>query len=142
MNMNRAFFLKKEQQAPKWRIFNAEGQILGRLATQLAVALRGKDKPEFTPNADAGDYVIVVNAEKIQLTGEKETKKEYKRHSGWIGGLKSKIARDVRADDPAQLIESAVKGMIPKNSLGRTMLKKLKVYEGSVHPHTAQCAQL
>jgi large subunit ribosomal protein L13 len=136
MDMNKIFFPKKEQCKPEWRVIDAQGQILGRVATQVAVALRGKDKAIYTRHTDTGDYVVVINAEKIVLTGGKEEKKEYKRHSGWIGGLKTTLAKDMK---PTKRLEQAVKGMMPKTKLGRQMFKKLRVYEGSEHPHQAQC---
>lgn len=138
MDMNKSFFLRKEDRAPKWQTIDATGQILGRLSTQIADILRGKNRPEYTPHADAGDYVIVVNCDKIKLTGEKWADKNYKAFSGWRGGLKSISARDLLAKDPAALIEHSVKGMLPRNKLGRQILKKLKVYAGSTHPHIAQ----
>ena len=124
-----------------WFVVDAEGKVLGRLATEIAKVLRGKHKPQFTPHADVGDYVVVINAEKIRVTGKKETDKKYYRHSGWVGGLKSASVGKVRASHPERIIESAVWGMIPKGPLGRQMFSKLKVYAGTEHPHEAQNPQ-
>ena len=122
----------------KWYIVDAEDLILGRLSTEIARILRGKHRPQYTPHADCGDHVIVINAEKIKVTGRKEAQKTYHRHSQYPGGLKSITLEKQRERFPERIIELAVKGMMPKNSLGRSMLKKLKVYAGSDHPHTAQ----
>jgi len=122
----------------RWFVVDASGQTLGRLATQVAGLLAGKHKPIFTTNLDTGDHVIVINAEKVVLTGKKETDKVYRSHSLYPGGLKSKAARFVRAEKPESMIEEAVWGMLPKNKIGRKMLKKLKVYRGTNHPHAAQ----
>ncbi len=122
----------------KWALVDAEGAILGRLATQVAARLRGKHNPLFTPHADTGDSVIVVNADKVVLTGNKETQKNYYRHSGYIGGLKTIRADKLRQKRPEDLIRFAVKGMLPKNKLGRKLFRKLKVYAGNEHPHQAQ----
>lgn len=138
MNFNRTFFLRKEDRAPKWRLIDAEGQILGRLATTIAEALRGKDKALYTPHTDGGDYVIVINAEKVVLTGKKLTDKIYDRYSGWQGGYKTVSARDVLAKNPTRVLMHAVKGMLPKNTLSNTVIKKLKLYAGKEHPHQAQ----
>jgi len=138
MDMNKTFYLKKEDKAPKWRLVNAEGKILGRLATSIADALRGKDKPYYTPHTDCGDYIVVINADKIKLTGNKWKDKEYVRVSGWIGGKKVTAARDMLAKHPTYPVEHAVKCMLPKNKLNRQIFKKLKVYAGSTHPHKAQ----
>lgn len=124
----------------KWYVVDASGKVLGRLATQIAKYLRGKHKPEFTPHADAGDYVIVTNAEKIKVTGDKRKSKVYHSHSGYPGGLKEVTFEKLQAKDPTRALEIAVKGMMPKNPLGRAMLLKLKVYAGAEHPHTAQQA--
>jgi large subunit ribosomal protein L13 len=121
-----------------WVIVDASDKILGRLASQIAQRLRGKHKPEFAPHMDAGDFVVVVNAEKVQVTGRKLDQKIYYRHSGWIGGLKETVLKDMMATKPTQVLIKAVKGMLPKNRLGRQMLKKLKVYSGTEHPHAAQ----
>lgn len=122
----------------RWHVIDAEGAILGRLAVKVADALRGKNKPIFTPHWDAGDFVVVINAEKVVLTGRKETIKTYMTYSGWKGGEKYRTAAEVRQRTPERLIEHAVKGMIPKNRLGRRLITKLKVYRGPKHPHQAQ----
>jgi len=122
----------------KWYVVDAEGKTLGRLATQIATVLRGKNKPIFAPHADVGDFVIVVNAEKVRVTGRKLDQKVYYRHSLYPGGLRSITLRDQLQRHPERVIRAAVKGMLPKNTLGRHMLKKLKVYAGSSHPHEAQ----
>lgn len=122
----------------KWYIVDANDLILGRLATQIATVLRGKHRPEYTPHADCGDHVIVINAEKIRVTGRKESAKIYHHHTGFVGGLKSITLEKQREKHPERIIEAAVKGMMPKGPLGRSMLKKLKVYAGGEHPHTAQ----
>jgi large subunit ribosomal protein L13 len=122
----------------KWHVIDADGAVLGRLAVQVADILRGKNKPIFTPHLDAGDFVVVMNAEKVKVTGKKETDKEYMSYSGWKGGEKYKTVEQVRAKQPEELIHRAVKGMVPKNRLGRQLLTKLKVYKGAEHPHAAQ----
>jgi large subunit ribosomal protein L13 len=121
-----------------WYLIDAEGKVLGRLASEVACRLRGKTKPEFIPYLDTGDFVVVVNAEKVLLTGKKMDQKVYYRHSGYIGGLKTITARQLSAKKPEELIRHAVKGMLPKNNLGRKLNKKLKVYSGPHHPHEAQ----
>ena len=121
-----------------WYVVDAENRTLGRLASAIAHRLRGKHKPEYTPHVDTGDYVVVVNAAKVRVTGSKETGKIYHRHSGYPGGLKSLSLGQLRAKRPERVIELAVKGMLPKNSLGRAMFRKLKVYAGAAHPHAAQ----
>jgi large subunit ribosomal protein L13 len=122
----------------KWHVIDANGAVLGRLAVQVANLLRGRTKPIYTPHLDAGDFVVVINAEKIRLTGKKETAKEYMTYSGWKGGEKYRNVATVRARHPEELIHRAVKGMVPKNRLGRQLLTKLKVYRGPTHPHAAQ----
>jgi len=122
----------------KWWVVDAEGAILGRLASQVAAALRGKNNPLYTPHADLGDSVVVINAEKIVLTGRKMDQKNYYRHSGYIGGLKTITAKKLIEKRPEDVVRFAVKGMLPKNSLGRRLYKKLKVYAGDQHPHEAQ----
>ena len=122
----------------KWHVIDADGAILGRLAAQVANILRGKDKPVYTPHLDAGDFVVVINAEKIKLTGKKETQKSFMTYSGWKGGEKYRTVEQVRSKQPEKLITHAVRGMVPKNRLGRTLMTKLKVYKGAEHPHTAQ----
>ena len=124
-----------------WLLVDAEGQTLGRLATQIADALRGKRKPEYTPHCDTGDFVVVVNAEKIHVTGNKRTEKRYYRHSGYPGGLKSRTFEEMIERRPEEVIRLAVKGMLPRNRLGRKQLTKLKVYAGPDHPHAAQQPQ-
>jgi len=121
-----------------WRIVDADGQVLGRLAEKIANVLRGRDKPTFAPHLDGGDFVIVINAEKIRVTGKKETNKIYSSYSGYRGGLKQVTLADIRAKHPERLIMKAVKGMLPKNRLAAKLLTKLKVYAGSEHPHAAQ----
>lgn len=125
----------------KWHVVDAEGAVLGRLAGQIANILRGKDKPIYTPHLDTGDFVVVVNAEKVRLTGKKETAKTYMSYSGWKGGEKYRTVPQLRERHPERLIMHAVKGMIPKNRLGRVLLTKLKVYKGPNHPHSAQQPQ-
>lgn len=122
----------------KWYIIDADGKILGRLATRIATILRGKQKPEFTPNVDMGDYVICINASKVKVTGRKETQKIYTRYTGYPGGLKKTTLKEMRAKKPEEIIYHAVKGMLPKGPLGRKIIKKLKVYPESKHPHKAQ----
>ncbi len=122
----------------EWFIVDAEDKVLGRLATQIAHRLRGKHKPEFAPHMDNGDFIVVVNCEKIRVTGNKMEDKKYYRYSGYVGGLKETALKDVLVKKPELAIMNAVKGMLPKNRLGRAMLKKLKVYSGTEHPHTAQ----
>jgi len=122
----------------KWYVVDAEGQTLGRLASQVAAVLRGKHKPQFSPAVDVGDHVIVVNAEKIRVTGRKMEQKRYYRHSGYPGGLTEITLADQLQRHPTRVIHAAVKGMLPRNRLGRKMLKKLKVYAGPEHPHEAQ----
>lgn len=121
-----------------WFVVDASDKILGRLATAVAVRLRGKHKAEFCQHLDGGDFIVVVNAGKVRTTGRKLDQKKYYRHSGWIGGLKETSLRDMLAKKPEEVIRKAVKGMLPKNRLGRAMLKKLKVYAGEAHPHEAQ----
>jgi large subunit ribosomal protein L13 len=122
----------------KWHVIDADGVVLGRLAVQIADILRGKNKPVFTPHLDAGDFVVVVNAEKVRVTGKKETDKKYMTYSGWKGGEKYTSVAELRARHPEKLIHRAVRGMVPKNRLGRVLLTKLKVYRGKDHPHAAQ----
>jgi len=129
----------KEQQ--EWYVVDATGKTLGRLASQIAHVLRGKHKPVFTPHIDTGDYVVVVNAEKVRVTGRKMDQKKYYRHSGYVGGLRTITLRDQLAKHPTRVIELAVRGMLPHNRLGRQVMKKLKVYAGPDHPHKAQNPQ-
>jgi large subunit ribosomal protein L13 len=134
----KTFVAKEPEIDKKWFLVDAENKVLGRMATQIAVRLRGKDKPIFTPHADTGDFVVVVNAEKVALTGAKWDKKIYYHHTGYIGGLKQITARKLRVKKPEDIVRFAVRGMLPKNSLGRRQLKKLKIYAGPEHPHQAQ----
>lgn len=129
---------KEQDMQREWYVVDAQGQTLGRLATRVATILRGKHKPIYTPHVDCGDYVIIVNAEKIHTTGQKLTQKKYYRHSGYPGGLKEVTLRDQLQKFPNRVLESAIRGMLPKNRLGRRMFKKLKVYAGPNHPHQAQ----
>lgn len=122
----------------KWHVIDADGAVLGRLAVQVANILRGKNKPVFTAHLDAGDFVVVVNAEKVRVTGAKETNKVYMTYSGWKGGEKHRTVADLRERHPEELIHRAVRGMVPKNRLGRVLLTKLKVYKGPTNPHAAQ----
>jgi large subunit ribosomal protein L13 len=134
----KTYLPKPDMTRRAWRKFDANGAVLGRLAVQIADALRGKDKPVFTPHLDAGDFVVVVNAEKIVLKGNKENDKTYMSYSGWKGGERYRSVREVREAHPERLIMHAVKGMLPKNRLGDRLLTKLKVYKGEQHPHAAQ----
>jgi len=134
----KSFIPSKGDIKKNWHVIDAEGQILGRLATRAARLLTGKDKPIYTPFLDTGDYVIVINAEKVKLTGNKLKEKFYRRHTGYPGGLKETTAEELLSKDPGKLVREAVKGMLPKTKLGRAMRKKLKVYGGSEHPHQAQ----
>jgi large subunit ribosomal protein L13 len=129
---------KESEVERKWFVVDADGQVLGRLATQVATILRGKHKPSFAPHLDVGDHVVVLNAEKIHLTGRKLKDKRYRWHTGYIGGLKDISAEQMLRRHPERVIEWAVQGMLPKNRLGRAMVKKLKVYRGAAHPHSAQ----
>jgi large subunit ribosomal protein L13 len=132
------FSAKNSDNQGKWFVINAEDAVLGRLATTVASHLRGKHNPSFTPHVDTGDWVVVINAEKVALTGRKWDQKLYHRHSGYIGGLTSISARKLMEKRPEDLVRFAVKGMLPKNRLGRKLFKKLKVYAGNEHPHEAQ----
>lgn len=136
--MRTTFMAKAHEVDRKWFVVDAEGKTLGRLATEVATLLRGKHKPTYTPNVDTGDNVIIINAEKIELTGKKLTDKLYRRHTLHPGGLKVRTALEMRTNYPEKMLEGAIRGMLPKNSLGRTMFKKLHVYSGSEHPHQAQ----
>jgi large subunit ribosomal protein L13 len=129
---------KRSDNPQNWYVIDADGAVLGRLATQVAQRLRGKHNPHFTPHVDTGDWVIVINADKIALSGRKMDQKIYYRHSGYIGGLKQVKAKELLEKKPEELVRSAVKGMLPKNRLGRQLFKKLKVYAGNAHPHEAQ----
>jgi large subunit ribosomal protein L13 len=132
------FFAKTEEQKPKWFVIDANGKVLGRLAVRAANLIRGKTKPTFTPHVDTGDFVIVINASKVVLTGNKEINKQYMTYTGFQGGGKSVSAKQQRARHPERMIERAVWGMIPKGRLGRQIYTKLKVYRGASHPHAAQ----
>ena len=134
----RTYLPKVNLDQRKWHVIDADGAVLGRLAVQVADVLRGKNKPCYTPHLDAGDFVVVVNAEKVLLTGKKETDKRFMSYSGWKGGEKYTSVAQVRAKQPEKLITHAVRGMVPKNRLGRVLMTKLKVYKGSAHPHAAQ----
>ena len=137
----KTFLPKVNLDQRKWHIIDANGAVLGRLAAQIANILRGKDKPVYTPHLDAGDFVVVINAEKVRLTGKKETNKKFMTYSGWKGGEKYTSVAQVRAKHPEKLITHAVRGMVPNNRLGRVLMTKLKVYKGDQHPHAAQQPQ-
>ncbi|KMY48245.1 50S ribosomal protein L13 [Peribacillus loiseleuriae] len=136
--MRTTFMAKANEVERKWYVIDAEGKTLGRLSTEVASILRGKNKPTFTPNVDTGDHVILINAEKIHLTGNKLNDKLYYRHTMHPGGLKSRTALEMRTNYPVRMLELAIKGMLPKNSLGRQIFKKLHVYAGPEHQHQAQ----
>lgn len=136
--MRTTFMANAQNIERKWFVVDAEGKTLGRLSTEVASILRGKHKPTYTPHVDTGDHVIILNASKIELTGKKLTDKIYYRHSLHPGGLKTRTALEMRTNYPERMLEQAIKGMLPKNSLGRQMFKKLHVYAGSEHPHQAQ----
>jgi len=129
---------KRSDNQENWLVVNADGKVLGRLASEVAARLRGKHKTMFTPHVDTGDWVIVINADKVKLTGKKLDKKIYYRHSGYMGGISEMSAKELMAKSPEDVIRKAVKGMLPKNRLGRQIFKKLKVYAGDSHPHEAQ----
>ena len=132
---------KKETVERNWYVIDAEGEIVGRLCTKIATVLKGKHKPSYTPHVDCGDFIVVINAEKVRFTGNKLADKEYQRYSGYPGGQKSTTAKQMMDKKPRFIVENAVKGMLPKNKLGRAMIKKLFVYEGTEHPHEAQKPQ-
>lgn len=136
--MRTTYMAKASEIERKWYVIDAEGKTLGRLASEVASILRGKHKPTFTPHVDTGDHVILINAEKIELTGNKMANKVYYRHSGYVGGLKTRTAQEMREKFPERMLELAIKGMLPKGTLGRQMFKKLHVYAGAEHPHQAQ----
>mgnify|MGYP000446852506 CR=1 FL=1 len=138
MDMNKAFYLRKEDRNPQWRVMDAAGQSVGRLAVKIADALRGKDQAMYTPHTDSGDYIVVINAEQVVLTGNKWNDKEYVSHSGYLGHRKVIVAKDLMKKDPAAIIHHAVKLMLPKNTLNKQILKKLKIYAGAEHKHIAQ----
>lgn len=131
-------FIKPEDANRKWYVIDAKDLVLGRLATKVASVIRGKHKPVFTPNMDTGDFVIVVNADKVKMTGKRELQKTYFSHSGYPGGVRIRTFSEMMTKHPERVIEYAVKGMLPKNRLGRKLIKKLKVYAGEEHPHAAQ----
>ncbi|NEQ79227.1 MAG: 50S ribosomal protein L13 [Moorea sp. SIO2I5] len=139
--MEKTHIPTKDSIEKKWYVVDATNQRLGRLASEIAIILRGKNKPTYTPHMDTGDFVIVVNAEKVMVTGRKREQKLYRRHSGRPGGMKTETFAQLQARIPERIIEKAVKGMLPKNSLGRQLFKKLKVYAGQTHPHEAQQPQ-
>ncbi|MCX7545978.1 50S ribosomal protein L13 [Marinicella gelatinilytica] len=134
----KTFSAKAEEINREWFLIDAEGKTLGRMATEIATRLRGKHKPEYTPHVDTGDYIVVINAEKVAVTGNKMNAKVYQHHTGYVGNLKTIGLKDMLAKHPERVIEKAVKGMLPKNTLGRQMYRKLKVYAGNEHPHAAQ----
>jgi large subunit ribosomal protein L13 len=134
----KTFTAKAHEVVHGWYLVNAEGKVLGRLASQIAVRLRGKHKPEYTPHVDTGDFIVVVNASKIRVTGRKALDKKYYRHTGYPGGIRETNFAKLQASHPERVLEKAVKGMLPKGPLGYAMLKKLKVYAAGSHPHTAQ----
>ena len=137
----KTFSAKPESVKRDWYVIDATDKVLGRLSTEIARRLRGKHKPEYTPHVDTGDYIIVINAEKVRVTGTKESDKMYHHHTGYIGSLKSTNLAKLRQDHPERIIQRSVKGMLPKNALGRAMFKKLKVYAGDSHQHAAQQPQ-
>ena len=139
--MTKTYNAKPGEIERNWYVVDAEGQTLGRLATQIADTLRGKRKPQYTPHVDTGDFVVVVNAEKIRVTGKKLDEKLYYRHSGYPGGLRSRPLRDELERRPTEVLRKAVKGMLPRNRLGRAQLTKLKIYAGPEHPHASQAPQ-
>ncbi len=141
IDMNRAFFLRKEDRKPQWIKIDAKGKILGRLATHIADVLHGKNKPFYTPHTDSGDYVVVVNAKDVVLSGKKAETKIYDRYSGWMGGYKTILAGQLMKKNPGLLFELAVRRMLPKGKLGRAIFKKLKVYPEAEHPHHGQIAK-
>ena len=134
----KTFSLNNSEVSREWVVFDASDKILGRFATKIADKLRGKDKPTFTPHVDGGDFVVVINADKVKVTGNKAEQKKYYKHSLYPGGLKEKSYKEVLESTPERIIENAVKGMLPKNKLGKSIIKKLKVYSGSEHPHESQ----
>ena len=134
----KTFSLKNTEVTRDWVVFDASNRVLGRFATKIADKLRGKDKPTFTPHVDGGDFVVVINAEKVKVTGKKSDQKKYYKHSLYPGGLKEKSYQEVLNNNPERIIENAVRGMLPKNKLGKSMFKKLKVYRGPEHPHESQ----
>lgn len=142
MDMNKTFFLKVADRAPRWHLIDASGKIVGRLATEIADILRGKKSAQFTQHVDTGDYVVVINAEKIKFTGDKLKKKEYQWYTGWIGGLKTLTAQQMLEKKPEEIMYHAVKGMLAHTKMSRAQLRKLLIYTGDKHPHGAQIAGL
>ena len=142
MRRTSTYFPKAGEVTQNWRLIDATGQSLGRLARDVAVALQGKDRPTYTPHVLTGDHVVVVNMDKVRITGHKLLQKTYYRHSGYVGNLKTFILRDMMESHPDRVLQLAVKGMLPRNKLGREMLKRLKVYAGDTHPHQGQLGQL
>ena len=140
-NSFKTFSARPQDIEPAWHLVDAENLVVGRLSAQVAAIIRGKHKPEYTPHVDGGDFVVIVNADKVRFTGNKETDKTYFRHSGYPGGVTLQTPRDVREKYPERILEHSIKGMLPKNRLGRQMAKKLKVYAGADHPHAAQDPQ-
>ena len=138
MKRDRTYMAKSSEVSPDWRLIDATGQTLGRLATRISRTLQGKDKPIYTPHILTGDYVVVINASRVRVTGQKMLQKTYYRHSGYVGNLKTFILRDMMEKNPERVLQLAVKGMLPRTKLGRDMLKRLKVYKGDSHPHQAQ----
>lgn len=136
--MHKTWMAKKEEAKREWRLIDATDQTLGRLATAVANILRGKNKVEYTPHVDVGDFVVIINSDKIRMSGNKLEQKKYYRHTGFFGGIKEKTVKNIMAEDSTQVIVSAVKGMLPNNRLNRLVLKKLNVYKGTEHPHDAQ----
>lgn len=140
--MTQTYSAKENEVEKKWYVVDLEGEVLGRAATKIATILRGKNKPTFTPHIDTGDFVVVLNAAKVALTGNKWSDKVYYKHSGYMGGMKATTASQMRAAHPERLVEFAVSGMLPKNKLGRKLIKKLKVFSGAEHTHQAQKPQV
>jgi large subunit ribosomal protein L13 len=138
----KTFSAKPQEVKREWFVIDATDKVLGRVATEVALRLRGKHKPEYTPHVDTGDHIVIINAEKIAVTGNKEEDKVYYRHTGFPGGIKDVNVRELREKAPTRILENAVRGMMPKNALGRAMLKKLHIYAGSEHKHTAQQPQV
>ena len=141
MKRNKTYMAKPSDLTPDWLVVDATGQTLGRLASRISRTLQGKDKPIYTPHMLTGDYVIVLNASRVRITGRKLTQKTYYRHSGYVGNLKTFILRDIMETHPERVVQMAVRGMLPKTKRGRDMLKRLKVYRGNTHPHQAQVSQ-
>ena len=140
--MTKSYMASSLTAESSWLVVDASEQILGRVASKVAHILRGKHKPLYTPHADCGDFVVIVNAEKIKVTGNKLEQKTYYRHTGYPGGIKSVVLSDLLDNKPTQVLEKAIKGMLPRTKLGRQMFRKLKVYEGQDHPHAAQCPKI